>query len=287
MDSPARQTRYSSAQFDALIEVPVTPTYRGLGRDKVMLITAGAAGIGRCIAEAALAAQCRVHVCDVSADAIKQFQIDCLQASATQADVSSPDEVSRVFADLTRLYGRLDILINNAGIAGPVAAVEDIDIAGWDRTIAVDLSGAFYVTRLATPLLKAAGGGSIINISSSAAFGGCPMRSPYAAAKWALLGLTKTWAMEMGEHRIRVNALCPGSVNGPRIDRVIAAAAAEMGVEPEVVRRKYLSQTSLGIFAEAQDIAQMILFLVSDLGASISGQVIGIDGHTESLSYKN
>lgn len=259
--------------------------FRGIGPDKLMFISAGASGIGRVIARAALAQGCRVHVCDVSADAVGQFLAEHPQATATVADVSVPGDVERIFAELARL-GRLDILVNCAGIAGPTAAVEDMSIADWDRTIAVDLSGVFYVTRRAVPMLKATGGGSIINISSSAAFGGFPLRSPYSAAKWALLGLTKTWAMELGAAKIRVNALCPGSVNGPRIDRVIDAAAKELGVEPQVVRRKYLDQTSLGIFVEAEDIAQMILFLASDLGAAISGQIIGIDGHTESLSYK-
>lgn len=262
----------------------VTP-FRGLGKDRVFLITAGASGIGGTIARTALEQGCRVHVCDVAADAVERFRAQHPGVTATVADVSAPGDVDRLFADVARL-GRLDVLVNCAGIAGPTAAVEDISVADWDRTIGVDLNGAFYVTRRAVPMLKAAGGGSIINISSSAAFGGFPLRSPYSAAKWALLGLTKTWAMELGAAKIRVNALCPGSVNGPRIDRVIAAAAKELGVEPQVVRKKYLDQTSLGIFVEAEDIAQMILFLASDLGAAISGQIIGIDGHTESLSYK-
>jgi NAD(P)-dependent dehydrogenase (short-subunit alcohol dehydrogenase family) len=262
-------------------------SYRGLSRDTVMLVTAGASGIGATIARAALAQGCRVHVCDVSPEAVRQFQAENPGASATIADVSSPADVERVFADLARLGGRLDVLVNNAGIAGPTAPVEEMAIADWDRTIAVDLNAVFYVTRLAVPLLKAAGGGSIVNISSSAAFGGFPLRSPYSAAKWALVGLTKTWAMELGAAKIRVNAVCPGSVKGPRIERVIAAAAQEMGVEANVVRKKYLDQTSLGIFVDADDIAQMILFLASSLGAAISGQVIGIDGHQESMSYKS
>ena len=264
----------------------MSSSYRGLSRDTVMLVTAGASGIGRTIARAALAQGCRVHVCDVSPEAVRQFQAENPGASATIADVSSPGDVERVFADLARLGGRLDVLINNAGIAGPTAPVEEMAIADWDRTIAVDLNAVFYVTRLAVPLLKAAGGGSIVNIASSAAFGGFPLRSPYSAAKWALIGLTKTWAMELGASKIRVNAVCPGSVEGPRIERVIAAAALEMGVDANVVRRKYLDQTSLGIFVDAEDIAQMILFLASSLGAAISGQVIGIDGHQESMSYK-
>jgi len=134
--------------------------------------------------------------------------------------------------------------------------------------------------------MKASGGGSIVNISSSAAFFGYPLRSPYTASKWALIGLTKTWAMELGPHRIRVNAICPGSVKGQRIDTVIERDAQVQGVDAESVRRVYLEQTSLEIFVDAEDIANMALFLCSDLGATISGQALGVDGHTESLSNK-
>jgi NAD(P)-dependent dehydrogenase (short-subunit alcohol dehydrogenase family) len=182
------------------------------------------------------------------------------------------------------LHGSLDVLVNNAGIAGPTARVEDIEPADWDRTIAVDLNGQFYCARLAVPLLKGAGGGSIINISSSAAFSGYPLRSPYAASKWAVIGLTKTLAMELGRFGIRVNAICPGSVEGPRIDRVIERDAAARGMTPEAVRNIYLSHTSMHTFVTADEVASLAAFLASDGGAKISGQVIGVDGHTESIS---
>ena len=265
----------------------MSENYRGLSGQTVALVTAGASGIGRTIAAALAAQGCRIHVCDIAEDALARFRSDFPGATATLADVSKPSEVERLFAELQRATGRLDVLVNNAGIAGPTAPVESIGIAEWDQTIAVDLSGHFYVTRLAVPMLKAAGGGSIVNISSNAGLYGCPLRSPYVAAKWALIGLTKTWAMELGPQRIRVNALCPGSVKGPRIDRVIDAAAQELGVSPAEVRQSYLDQSSLGLFVDAEDIAQMVLYLCSDLGASISGQALGIDGHTESLSTKS
>ncbi len=153
----------------------------------------------------------------------------------------------------------------------------------WDRTLAVDLSGSFYVTRKAVPLLKRQGG-SIVNMSSTAGLFGCPMRSPYVAAKWAIVGLTKTWAMELGPAGIRVNAICPGSVNGPRIEGVIQRDATSRGMDPEEIRRVYLRQVSLRCFAEADDVAQMALYLCSDAGKRISGQAIGLDGNTESLA---
>ena len=252
---------------------------------RVAVVTAGAGGLGRCIAELFLASGYRVHVCDVSQNAIDRFLESNPKATATLADVGDCRQVDLVFQAVRDRYDRLDVLVNNAGIAGPTAVVEDIQPEEWDRTVAVDLSGAFYCTRLAVPLLKASGdGGSIVNISSNAAFFGFPLRSPYTASKWALIGLTKTWAMELGSFGIRVNAICPGSVQGPRIDGVIEREADARGLSPEAVRDTYLKQSSMRVFVEAKDVAQMALHLCSSQGASISGQAIGIDGHTENLS---
>ena len=159
--------------------------------------------------------------------------------------------------------------------------LEDDD---WDRTIAIDLNGQFYITRRAVPMLKQSGGGSIVNIASNAAMFGCPLRSPYTAAKWAMIGLTKTWAMELGPDNIRVNALCPGSVKGERIDRVIERDASERNMSISAIREAYERQSSMRMFVEPQDVANMALFLSSSLGSAISGQAIGIDGHTEGLA---
>jgi NAD(P)-dependent dehydrogenase (short-subunit alcohol dehydrogenase family) len=249
----------------------------------VVLVTAGASGIGRVIVECFLAHGHAVHLCDIDQAAVD----DCLesnpQASATVADASDVEEVDRVFDAIRSLYGRLDVLINNVGIAGPTAAVEDIDPADWDRTINIDLNSAFYVTRRAVPLLKQEGG-CIINMASSAGIFGFPLRSPYAAAKWALVGLAKTWAMELGKSGIRVNAICPGSVSGERIDTVIAKDAAVRGLSEEEIRRIYQRQSSMRVFVDAEDIAETVRFLCSAAGRHISGQVLGIDGHTEALS---
>tara|TARA_B110000503_G_scaffold36706_1_gene60029 strand:- start:18022 stop:18822 length:801 start_codon:yes stop_codon:yes gene_type:complete len=251
---------------------------------QVVLVTAGASGIGRCIAETFLAHSCRVHVCDVNPEAVGVFLAANPAATASLADVSDALQVDSLFHDFTSHYNHLDILVNNAGIAGPTAAVEDITVEDWDRTVAVDLNGQFYVTRLAVPLIKKVGGGSIINLSSNAGLFGCPLRSPYVASKWAIIGLTKTWAMELGTSNIRVNALCPGSVNGDRIVNVIKRDAEERGLSADSIREVYARQSSMRLFVDAQDIANMALFLSSSMGASISGQAIGIDGHTEGLS---
>ncbi|MBN8431303.1 SDR family oxidoreductase [Microbulbifer salipaludis] len=251
---------------------------------KTALVTAGASGIGRCIAETLLAAGVRVFVCDVDRAAVVRFLGDNPAASGAVVDVADAVAVEGMFRQIEREFGCLDILVNNAGIAGPTALVEDIETEAWDRTVAVDLNGQFYCTKYAVPMMKRAGSGAIVNISSNAAMFGFPYRSPYTASKWALIGLTKTWAMELGPHNIRVNALCPGSVKGPRIDGVIEREAASRGVPAAAVRDVYERQSSMRLFVSADDIAQMVLFLASPAGAAISGQSIAIDGHTESLS---
>jgi NAD(P)-dependent dehydrogenase (short-subunit alcohol dehydrogenase family) len=250
---------------------------------RVALVTAGASGIGRVTAECLARAGIAVHICDSDESAIEGCLAANTEMTASRTDVSNVEQVDAMFADLARHHQRLDVLVNNAGISGPTAAVEDIDPADWDRTIAVDLSSAFYVTRRAVPLLRTTRG-SIVNIASNAALFGVPLRSPYAASKWALIGLTKTWAMELGPAGVRVNAICPGSVQGARIDGVIERDAMQRGMAPEAIRNVYLRQSSMRTFAEAEDIAAMVLYLCSDAGRNISGQSIAIDGHTETLS---
>lgn len=251
---------------------------------KTVLISGAASGIGRRIAEAFLADGAEVHICDASAAAITEFLAANPSATATQADVSQVADVDRVFDDFADHYNELNILVNNAGVAGPMAPVEKIAPADWEQCIAVDLSGAFYMTRRAAPLLRQAGGGCIVNMSSTAGLFGTPLRSPYAASKWGLIGLTKTWAMEMGVDNIRVNAVCPGCVSGPRIEGVIERDAKERGVSAETIRNVYERQSSLRTFVSPEEIAATVLFLASDAAAKISGQALAIDGHTETLA---
>ena len=261
-----------------------TPEVHLLTGQRVVLVSGGAAGIGRAIARGFLAAGDLVHVFDQSEPAIETLKREHPSIESWVADASNVSDVDRVFDQLSATRGRLDVLVNNVGVSGPTATVDKIDPADWDRTIAVDLSASFYCTRRAVPLLKAAGGGSIVNIASNAALFGFPLRSPYTAAKWALIGLTKTWAMELGVHGIRVNALCPGSVNGPRIDGVIERDAQERGKAAAEIRDVYLRQSSMRVFVEADDVARTAQFLASEAGRYISGQAIAIDGHTEGLS---
>jgi NAD(P)-dependent dehydrogenase (short-subunit alcohol dehydrogenase family) len=215
--------------------------------------------------------------------------IDALRVShpmigSTLADVSSPADVGRLFADAAQTLGDgLDILVNNAGIAGPTGKVEDLSIEDWDRCIAIDLNGLFYCTRLAMPLIKAAGGGSVINLSSAAGRLGFPLRSPYAAAKWAVVGFTASLAIEAGPDRVRVNCIQPGVVEGDRIDRVAGAKAQAWGLSMEAVRAKMVERVSMRTMVSAQDIANTALFLASDAGRHISGQAIPVCGNVEAM----
>ncbi len=249
---------------------------------RVVLITGGASGIGRRIAERFLAEGDAVHACDCSSDNVTEFLAANPGATGSVTDIGNRDDVERLFAGLP--HEHLDVLVNNAGVAGPSAAVDEHDEDGWDACIQVNLSGTFYVTKRAVPLLRQSSAGSIVNISSTAALHGYPLRSAYTATKWAMIGLMKTWAMELGPEGIRVNAVCPTSVEGPRIDAVIERDAAQRGLPVEQVREVYLRQTSMRTFVTADDVADVVLFLSSKAAGKISGQSISVDGHTEGLS---
>ena len=240
-----------------------------------VLVTAGASGIGRAIAQTFLDHGARVHVCDVDERALKALPP---KISHTRADVAALGDVERLFHDIERSLGGLDVLINNAGIAGPTAKVEDIRPEDWDRCIAVDLNGMFYCTRKAMPLIKASGGGSIINLSSIAGRFGFAMRTPYSAAKWAVVGFTQSLAVEAGPDKVRVNCIQPGIVEGARVDRIVGAKAEALGVAPDAVLEKMVEGISLKTTVTAQDIANTALFLATEPGRHISGQSISVCG---------
>lgn len=262
-----------------MTNAPATPL-----QGKRIAITAGANGIGLAMARRFVEAGAAVCVCDVDREALQRLTGEHERLRAFEADVSDPAAVEAFLSQAGASMGGLDVLVNNAGVAGPTAPCEEIEIDDWRRTIEIDLNAQFYCAKYAIPMLKAAGGGSIVIMASNAAFFGYALRSPYTAAKWALIGLTKTLAMELGPHKIRVNALCPCSVEGPRIDGVIAREAAARGLSADKVRADYQRQSSLRTFVTADDVAAMALFLISDQGARISGQAIGVDGHTETLA---
>jgi len=248
-----------------------------------VLVTAAAAGIGKVIADTFLAHGAKVYVCDIDEKALERTLAAEPRVLGMPVDVAEEAMVDRMFEDLVKRLGGLDVLVNNAGIAGPTARVEDIVPADWRRTLAVNLSSHFYCTRRAVPLLKAVTDGAIINISSVAGRLGFVNRLPYAATKWAIVGMTQSLAKELGPHGIRVNAILPGVVAGPRIERVFAAEAKLSGTTVEAERKASLSKVSLRRMVSAQDVANMALFLASPAGRNISGQALSVCGNVETL----
>ena len=248
-----------------------------------VLITAAASGIGLAMAEAFVNAGARVFICDVNAAALHATLATHPRLAGMVCDVSDEQQVADFFSQGTAHLGGLDILVSNAGVAGPTANVENISLADWRNCLAVNLDSAFLCARLAAPLLRAQGSGSIVHMSSTGGLFGFPRRAPYAAAKWAIRGLTRTLAQELGPAGVRVNCICPGSVAGDRMDRVIAAEALQTGRSEAAVRKEMSDAASLKTFIQAEDIAQLALFITSPAGARISGQELAVDGHTETL----
>jgi NAD(P)-dependent dehydrogenase (short-subunit alcohol dehydrogenase family) len=189
-----------------------------------------------------------------------------------------------MFESVDQKLGGLDVLVNNAGVAGPTGGIETLSLADWERTLAVNLTGQFLCVRQAVPRLRKGSDPSIINLASAAGHLGMPGRSPYSASKWAVVGLTKTLAIELGGDGIRVNAVLPGAVDGPRIRAVIAAKAKALGKPLEEVTRAYAAQAALGRMVTSRDIANMVLFAASDLAGNVTGQELVVDGHTQALS---
>jgi NAD(P)-dependent dehydrogenase (short-subunit alcohol dehydrogenase family) len=248
---------------------------------KRVIVTAAASGIGAQVARRFAAAGAKVFVCDVDADAVAAYSAANPGIGATVADVAAPADVERFFDEALTSLGGLDVLVNNAGIAGPAAPVEEMDVEGFKRCVDVNLTGAFLCVRRAVPAIMAAGGGSIILMSSNAGTMGLPFRAPYVATKWGIIGLMKTLAMELGPHKIRVNAMCPGDVEGDRIRRVITMEAQNRAMTYDEVVAERVEAVSLRTMVTADDVADMMLFLCCDAGAKVSGQAVLVDGNAE------
>jgi NAD(P)-dependent dehydrogenase (short-subunit alcohol dehydrogenase family) len=248
-----------------------------------VLVTAGASGIGRAIADLFLDQGAQVHICDVSDTFLADFRSTHPKAGCTKADVSSDSEVKHLFDEIEKSLGGLDILVNNAGIAGPTGSVDEISSEDWRRTLDICLTGQYLCAHHAVPMLKQAGGGAIINLSSAAGRFGYAFRSPYAAAKWGVIGFTQSLAKELGPENIRVNAILPGIVEGPRITGVIQARADQYGVSYAEMEKTYLDRVSMRRMVTAQDVAAAALYLASPAGRNISGQSLGVDANVETL----
>jgi NAD(P)-dependent dehydrogenase (short-subunit alcohol dehydrogenase family) len=248
-----------------------------------VLITAGAAGIGYAMAEAFAREGARVCVVDADTAALRACPSEWRRETL---DVTDDAAVGVLVADLAGDWGGLDVLCANAGIAGPTARLEDQPTDGFRRCLAVNLEGAFFAARAVAPVMKAARSGVILFTSSTAGLYGFPNRAPYAAAKWAINGLMKTVAMELGPFGVRANSICPGAVEGPRMEAVLAREAEVKGTTRDAIYKGYAAGTSMRSFVEARDVAEMALFLASPAARFVSGQIIAVDGHTENPDPK-
>ncbi|CAG9183328.1 SDR family oxidoreductase [Cupriavidus pinatubonensis] len=249
-----------------------------------VLITAGASGIGLAIVDAFVLAGARVAVCDVSPESLEALALRHPIVLVVKADVSVEAEVETLFRTIDEEFEGLDVLVNNAGVAGPTGGVETVSLADWQRTLSVNITGQFLCTRAAVHRLRAGKSPAIVNMSSSAGHLGMPGRTPYSASKWAVTGFTKSLALELGPSGIRVNAVLPGAVEGPRIRSVIAAKAEALGLPVDEVSHRYTSQAALGRMVTMNDIANMVRFACSDLAASVHGQELVVDGFTQALN---
>ena len=243
-----------------------------------VLITAGAGGIGKVIAEAYASEGANVFVCDQDRAAIEALRSDI---KGRQVDVKDEEALDYWLSNSLAELGGCDVLINNAGVAGQAGPVENLDLAAWRTCLAVNLDAQMLTCRAVAPVMKKQSSGVITNLSSTSGLFGVPFRAPYVAAKWAIIGFTKTMAAELGPFGIRCNAICPGAVSGDRMDRVLAAEAKVRDVTPREVFEDYASGSSLRRFAEPEEIAQLCQYLSSDAAKFISGQAIAVDGNTE------
>jgi NAD(P)-dependent dehydrogenase (short-subunit alcohol dehydrogenase family) len=248
-----------------------------------VMVTAAGAGIGRRIAERFAEQGARVHASDVDKSAIESAFSDNQAVKGAHVDVTDEVQVNAWFDEALEDLGGVDVMVNCAGIAGPTAPVDEMDFQEWKRCLDVNLDGQFLCSKRAIPPLKAQGSGLIVNFSSTAGLFGFARRAPYCTAKWGVIGFTKTLAVELGPHGVRCNCICPGPVEGDRMDRVIAAEAAKTGRSEDEVRAQVTDHVALGKFVTADDMADMVLFLASPSGSMVNGQALPVDGYTQGL----
>lgn len=248
-----------------------------------VLVTGGAGGIGLAIARHFAQLGASVHACDVDVERLHAQQSVDQKITFSEADVADARDVEALFSRVSAQMGGLDILVNNAAITGPFGPVESLSPEDWARTISVNLVGQFHCVKFAVPLLRSAGGGSIVNVSSVAGRLGYPLRTAYASSKWGIIGLTQSLAMELGPDNIRVNAILPGIVSNERQRRQQAAQAARFGISDESMETRYVQNISLRRKVSEAEVAELIAFVCSPAGRSISGQSLGICGNVETM----
>ena len=248
-----------------------------------VLVTAGANGIGRAITEAFVREGAKVHICDVDEKGLADMRKSQAAVTSTVCDVAKREQVAKLFDDALKALGGLDCLVNNAGIAGPTGRIEEINPEDWDRCVEIDLTGQFNCARLAIPHLRKSKNASMMNVSSLAGKNGFAMRAPYAAAKWGVIGFTKSAAIELGPDGIRVNALLPGLVAGDRQRRVLEAKSQARGISYKEMEAMAFSFTSIKEYVTAEQLADLVVFVSSPRGRTISGQSLSVDGDTNML----
>ena len=254
--------------------------------NKKIIISAGASGIGWATTKVCLSKGAYVYLCDInnkSLNKIKKHPLNNKKLFSYECDASDEDEVSNFFNQVYKKTKKIDALINNVGIAGPTGTIEKLSSDDWEQTLKVNVISHFYFTKLVIPMLKKNKGGSIINISSGAGIMGFPLRSPYAASKWAVIGVTKTLAMELGKFKIRVNAICPGTIKGERMIKVIRDKAKFLKISKKLIEKDFVSMASMNCWIYEEDIGKMCSFLISKDGERISGQTIPVDGNATRL----
>tara|TARA_B110001454_G_scaffold66666_1_gene64882 strand:+ start:36 stop:821 length:786 start_codon:yes stop_codon:yes gene_type:complete len=253
-------------------------------QNKKVIISAGASGIGWATTKVCISRGAQVFLCDINEKLINRINKNTKYKNkifAYECDASNESDVIDFFSKVLKKTKKIDALINNVGIAGPTGTLDKLESLEWEKTIRVDINSHFYFTKKAIPLIKKSKNGSIINISSTAGILGFPLRTPYAASKWAAIGVTKSLAMELGKFNIRVNAVCPGTIKGNRMKRVIKDKAKFTKSSTRSIEKDFISMSSMKKWILEEDIGKMCAFLISNDSSKVSGQVIAVDGHTE------
>ena len=251
-------------------------------KNKKIIISAGASGIGWATTKVCLTKGATVFICDIEKKYLtkaKKHPLNNKKLFVYECDAANEHAVKELFKNISKKTKKLDCLINNVGIAGPTGTIENLKSEDWEKTLKVNVISHFYFTKLAIPMIKRNKGGSIINLSSGAGIMGFPLRSPYAASKWAIVGVTKTLAMELGKFKIRVNAICPGTIKGDRMVRVVRDKSKLLKVSKKQIEKEFISMASMNCWIYEEDIGKMCSFLISNEAERISGQIIGVDGN--------
>jgi len=253
-------------------------------KNKKIIISAGASGIGLATAKICLSRGATVYLCDINNKFLKNLDKNPFKNKKLftyKCDASNENEVLNLFKQIKKKTKKIDGLINNVGIAGPTGILEELKSNDWEKTLHVNVNSHFYFIKQSIPLIKKSKNGSIINISSTAGILGFPLRTPYAASKWAIIGITKSLAMELGKFNIRVNAVCPGTIKGDRMKRVIKDKAKFTKLSIKNIEKDFISMSSMKKWILEKDIGKMCAFLISEDSSKVSGQIISVDGHTE------